>query len=176
MSWSASVKMLRLAFVVFGLVAFVSCSAWFINRYFGIEVHALAVRLWPPLTAVQVEVKELKKIAGWFSLDCGHVRHHEDADRAITCAQRALRTGQRFYLAFDYVGLDSHGTTGLAASAEGRVYEVDTEELGRGTFEPVATSSSRTKVTVTRCERIPIEQVSFRNDRFLTCLDASQNK
>jgi len=90
--------MLRLAFVVFGLVAFVSCSAWFINRYFGIEAHALAVRLWPPLTAVQVEVKELKKIAGWFSLDCGHVRHHEDADRAITCAQRALRRGSDFTL------------------------------------------------------------------------------
>jgi len=134
------------------------------------------MRLWPTPTADQVEIQQLQKIAGWFSLYCDHIRHHEDADRAINCAQGALRTGQRFYLAFDYVGLDSHGTTGLAANAEGRVYEVDTDELGRGIFELVATTSPRTKVTVTHCEQPPIEQVSFSNDRFLTCLDAAKNK
>jgi hypothetical protein len=168
--------MLRLAFVVFGLVAFVSCSAWFIHRYFGIEAHALVVRLWPPPTPDQIEVKQVRKIAGWFSLDCGHVRHREDADYAITCAQNALKTGRRFYVAFDYVGLDSHGTSGLASDAEGRLFEVNTDELGRGIFGRIATAGPAIKVTVTRCQQPPIELTSFPSNRHLTCLYPLKNE
>jgi hypothetical protein len=171
-----STKGVHLAFIAFGLVAVVSCSAWFVNTYFGIEVRALAMRLWPPPTAEQVENQHLRKIAGWFSLDCGHVRHHEDADRAIACAQRALRTGQRFYVAFDFVGLDSHGTTGVAVNAEGRVYEVNTDQLAGRASEPVPTTNPRIDVTVTRCEHTPIEQTSFRSNRYLTCLDPSKDR
>jgi hypothetical protein len=68
------------------LAALGGFSAWFINKYFGVEAQALAVRIWPPPTTDQVERKELRKIADWFSLDCGHVRYRENADRAIACA------------------------------------------------------------------------------------------
>jgi hypothetical protein len=175
-SRSASAKVRRVAIAVFGFVALGSCSAWFINKYFGIETQALAVRLWPPPTADQVEIRQLRKIAGWFNLDCGHVRHHEDAVGVITCAQGALRTRRRFYVAFDYVGLDSHGTTGLAANSKGGVDEVDTSELGRGTFGYVATSGIVRTVTVTRCEHAPIEQTSYPANRYLTCLPPSSTE
>src|SRR5262245_32245863 len=82
------------------LAAIGGFSTWFINKYFGVEAQALAVRIWPPPTTDQVENKELRKIAGWFSLDCGHVRYREDADRAIACAQDALKARRRFYVAF----------------------------------------------------------------------------
>jgi len=172
LSPSVSVKLLPLAWAVLGFAVFFSCSALFVNRYFGIEARALAMRLWPPPAAEQVEIRKLRKIAGWFSRDCGHVRHLEDPNRAITCAQSALRAGQQFYVAFDYVGIDSHGTTGLALNAEGDVYEVNTDQLGRGTFEPVA-SVPRVAVTDTRCEQPPFEQTSFHNNRYLTCISAS---
>jgi hypothetical protein len=169
-SRSSSAKAQRLAIAVLAFVAVGGCSAWFINKYFGIEARALAMRLWPPPTADQVEVRQLRKVAGWFSLDCGHVRHREDADRAVACAQGALRTRRRFYVAFDYVGLDSHGTTGLAANSEGAVYEVSTGELGHGVFGYVGTTGIVRTVTVTRCEKTPIEQISYPANRYLTCL------
>jgi hypothetical protein len=173
-SRSESARLLFIAIVVFGLIALGSCSAWFISTYFGIEAHAFAERLWPSLTADQVEARQLRKIAGWFSLDCGHVRHREDADRAISCAQGALRTGRRFYVAFDYIGLDSHGTTGLAANSKGTVYQVDTDELGRGWGGSVATHGVVRTVTVTRCEQAPIERTYYPANRDLTCLTTSK--
>jgi hypothetical protein len=149
---------------------------WFVNKYFGIEARALPVRLWPPPTVDQDELRQLRKIAGWFSLDCGHVRRREDADRAIACVQGALRTGQQFYVAFDYVGLDSHGATGLASNPRTGVYEVDTDELGRGWGGYVATTGIVRTVTVTHCETAPIEQTSYPANRYLTCLATSNTK
>jgi|SRR5271165_649529 len=145
----------------------IGCSIWFIEKYFGIEAHAVAARLWPPATADQIEERQLHSIAGWFSADCGHVQHREDADRAIACAQGALKSGQRFYVAFDYVGLDSHGITGLARNSEGKVYEVVTDDLGRGAFGAV--NRHVRNVTVTRCEVAPTERTSYPANRYLTC-------
>jgi hypothetical protein len=167
---STSAKVRRLAIAVFGLVALGGGSAWFINKYFGIEAQVLAARLWPPPTAQQVEVHQLRKIAGWFSLDCGHVRHREDADRAISCAKSALRTRRPFYVAFDYVGFDSHGTSGLAANSKGDVYEVHTDEMGRGWGGYVATTGTARTVTVMPCQKAPIEETSHPANRNLTCL------
>jgi hypothetical protein len=150
--------------------AFVLRQAWFINKYFGIEAQALVAQLWPPPTAQQVEVHQLRKIAGWFSLDCGHVRHREDADHAIACAQGALKSGRQFYVTFDYVGFDSHGASGLAANSKGDVYEVDTDEMGGGWGGYVATTGIARTVTVMRCQKAPIEQTSHPANRNLTCL------
>jgi hypothetical protein len=80
------------AIATFSLAVIAGFSTWFVNKYFGIEARALAARIWRSPTADQVENKELRKIAGWFSLDCGHVRHREDADRAIACARDAFKT------------------------------------------------------------------------------------
>lgn len=141
-------------------------GVWFVQKYFGIEEHALAMRLWPQSTADRAAKRELHRVAGWFSLDCGHVRHHEDAGRAIACAQNAIRTGQRFYVAFDWIGMDSKGTTGLAANSKG-LYEVDTEGFRYGgSIAP----TEEVMVGVTRCEKSPIETTSNRGDRVLTCL------
>ena len=167
-STSSKVKHLA-AIAVLGFVALGGGSAWFINKYFGIEAEALAGRLWPPPTAQQVEVRQLRKIAGWFSLDCGHVRHREDADPAIACAQGALRTRRPFRVAFDYVGVDSHGVTGLAANSKGTVYEVQTDELGHGWGGAVRTTGRVRSVTVTRCQEAPIEHTSWLANRDLTC-------
>ncbi len=52
-------------------------SIWFVNKYFWLEAHSLIARFWPPPTVEQVEQEQLRRIAGWFSLDCGHVRHRE---------------------------------------------------------------------------------------------------
>ncbi len=173
---STSAKVRHLAIALLAFVALGGCSAWFINKYFGIEVDALVERLWPTPTAQQVEVRQLRKIAGWFSLDCGYVRHREDADPAIACAQGALRTRQPFHVAFDYVGLDSHGTTGLAANSKGALYEVQTDELGRGWAGYVRTTGIVRTVTVTRCEKAPIEQTSYPANRDLTCLADSNTE
>ena len=167
MPHSTSVKVRRLVIALLGFVALAGGSAWFINKYFGIEAEALATRVWPSPTTQQVEVCQLPKIAGWLSLDCGHVRHGEDADPAIACAQGALKSGRRFYVAFEYVGVDSHGVTGLARNSEGEVYEVSTDELGRGAFGAVS-RHART-VTVTRCEVAPTERTSYPANRYLTC-------
>jgi hypothetical protein len=94
-------------------------------------------RLWPPSSANQVEARRLHAIAGWFSIDCGRVRHRENADHAIACAQDALKSRRRFYVAFDYVGMDSQGVTGLARNSELEVYEVRTDDLGRGALGAV---------------------------------------
>jgi len=172
---STSAKGRHLAIAVLGFLA-LGGSAWFINKYFAIEAEALAERLWPRPTAQQVEVRQLRKIAGWFSLDCGHVSHREDADPAIACAQGALRTRQPFHVAFDYVGLDSHGTTGLAANSKGTLYEVQTDELGHGWAGVVRNTGLVRSVTVTRCEKAPVEQTSYPANRDLTCLADSNTE
>jgi hypothetical protein len=164
---STSVKVRRLAAALLAFVALGSGSAWFINKYFGIEAQGLAARLCPRSTANQVEARQLHAIAGWFSIDCGHVRHREDADPAIVCAHDALLSRRRFYVAFDYVGTDSHGVTGLARNSKGEVYEVTTDDLGRGIFGTVS-HHART-VTVTRCTVAPTERTSYPANRYLTC-------
>jgi hypothetical protein len=156
-----------LVVITLSVVAVIGGSIWFIEKYFGIEAHAVAVRLWPPPTADQVEARQLRTIAGSFSVDCGHVRHREDADYAIACTQRALKSGRRFYVAFDYVGVDSHGITGLARNSKGEVYEVVTDDLGRGIFGAV--SRHARNVTVTRCEAAPTERTSYPANHYLTC-------
>jgi hypothetical protein len=172
---STSAKVRHIAFAVLGFVA-LGGSAWFINKYFGIEAEALLERLWPPPTAQQVEVRQLRKIAGWFSLDCGHVRHREDADRAIACARGALRAREPFHVAFDFVGVDSHGITGLAANSKGTVYEVQTDELGRGWAGYVRTTGLVRSVTVTRCEKAPVERTYYPANRDLTCIADSNTE
>ena len=132
MPHSISVKSRRLTIALLALAVVGGGSSWFIDKYFGIEAQGFAARLWPAPTAQQVEVRQLRKIAGWFSLDCGHVRYRENADRAISCAQNAIRARHHFYVAFDWRGIDSHGTMGLAANSEGAVYEVTTDQLTGG--------------------------------------------
>ena len=152
------------------LAALGSFSAWFINKYFGEEAEALAVRIWPPPRTDQVENKELRKVAGWFSFDCGHTRYRENADRAIACAQEALRLRRRFYVAFDFKGLDSHGTTGLAANSKGAVYEVVTEQLTGGWGGYVSNDGRVRTPTVILCKKAPVEQTSIPANRYLSCL------
>ena len=161
---SAKIRLAMIATVAVGALA--GCSVWFINKYFWIEVQTVKERLWPPPTAEQVEVRQLRNIAGWFSLDCGHVRRHEDADRAIACAQKALAMRQRFYVAFDFVGIDSHGATGLAAGWRGVIYEATTDQpLGYSVPKP----------DVNRCEKPPYEKTDSRN-RYMTCWTAADDK
>jgi hypothetical protein len=148
-------------------------SIWFVNKYFWLEAHSVIVRWWPTPTAEQVETKHLRRIAGWFSLDCGHVRHHENADRAISCADDALRRGRPFYVSFDYIGIDSHGTTGLAADSKHELYEVVTDELGRGSLGHVATTGTVRTTNVSRCEKSPVEETSLPANRYLTCHPSS---
>jgi hypothetical protein len=148
-------------------------STWFINKYFWIEAHSLIVRFWPPPTSEQVEQKQLRRIAGWFSLDCGHVRHRGDADPAISCALQALKSGRRFYVTFDYVGLDSHGTTGLALNAQGVLSQVDTDQMGGGWGGVVCCSRRISDPKVYRCKKPPTEQISFPANRSLSCISDS---
>lgn len=172
-------RTLAAALLSFAIV--IGFSIWFVNKYFWFEAHSLIARFWPLPTAEQVEQKQLRRIAGWFSLDCGHVRHREHADRAIACADEALKTGRRFYVSFDYVGIDSHGATGLAANWKHEVYEAVTDELGRGSLGYVGTTGRfhcsafqllpctvRT-TNVSRCENPPVEQTSPPANRYLTC-------
>ena len=160
-------RTLTAALLSFAIV--IGFSIWFVNKYFWLEAHSLVARFWPPLTAEQVEQKQLRRIAGWFSLDCGHVRHRENADRAIACADEALKTGRRFYVSFDYVGIDSHGATGLAANSKHEVYEAVTDELGRGSLGYVGTTGTVRTINVRRCENSLVEQSSPPANRYLTC-------
>lgn len=162
---------MRRLIVIAGLCLVVlGCSVWFVNKYFGIEARSLLARLWPPPTLEQLETRKLRKVAGWFSLNCGHVHRHENADGAISCATSALRTGKPFYVSFDYVGIDSIGATGVAANSTGAVYEVTTDELGRGTFGYVKTSSTVRTVSVIPCQRPPADQTFYPSNRILSCV------
>jgi hypothetical protein len=167
-------KVRIVAVAVFCLVAFGGFSGWFINKYFGVEAQALALRIWPPPTTDQVENKQLRRIAGWFSLDCGHVRYRENADRAIACTQDALKARRRFYVAFDYRGLDSHGTTGLAMNSDGAIYEVETDQLTGGWARYVFNDRRVSVPTVIPCKKVPIERTSYPANRYLTCLAESK--
>ncbi len=102
----------KIAVIVLLCSVVVAGAAWFIDKYFALEFNALIARIRPVPTAQQIEIRRLRKIAGWFSRDCGHVPRHGDADPAIACAKDALNSGERFYVSFDYVGVDSRGTTG----------------------------------------------------------------
>jgi hypothetical protein len=171
---SQSSKVRLVAIATFFLAA--GFSTWFVNKYFGIEAQAVASRIWPLPTADQVEKKELRKIAGWFSLDCGHVRYREDADRAIACAQGALKARRRFYVAFDYRGLDSHGTTGIAANSDGAVYEVVTDQLSGGWAGYVYNNRRVSAPTVIPCKKAPVERASYPANRYMTCLPESHSE
>ena len=160
-------RTLAAALLSFAIV--IGLSIWFVNKYLWLEAHSLIARFWPPPTAEQVEQKQLRRIAGWFSLDCGHVRHRENADRAIACANEALKTGRQFYVSFDYVGIDSHGATGLAANSKHEVYEAVTDELGSGSLGHVGTTGTVRTTNVSRCENPPVEQALPPANRHLTC-------
>ena len=147
----------------------VACSIWFINKYFGIEAHALALRVWPAPTTEEVEKRKLRSIAGWFSLNCGHVRYHENAGSAISCATNALKTRKPFYVSFDYVGLDVGGAIGLAANRNGEVFQVMTTQLTYASLGGIVTSGPVHTVTVTRCEKPPVETPSHAENRYLWC-------
>jgi len=169
----ASVKARRVAITSLLVVVIGICSSWFIHKYFWLEACDLAVWLWPPPTAAQIEQRHLRKIAGWFSLDCGHVRYHKNADAAIACAQGALKTGRRFHVSFDSIGWDSHFTIGLAANSVRAVYEVDTNEMPGVVGYSDNIGIGRT-VTVTRCAAGTIAEVSnYRANRYLHCLPVS---
>jgi hypothetical protein len=149
----------------------VGSLTWFTNKYFGIEAHALVMRLWPPPTRAQIERRNLRKIAGWFSLDCGHVPHRGEADRAIVCAQGALKTGRPFYVSFDIIGLDSQATLGLAANSKGQVYFVSTNDLGRGFGGYLGPGGPWRDVDITRCAEGTVDEVSVPPaNRYLRCL------
>jgi len=158
-----------LAAALLSLAFVIGFSIWFVNKYFWLEAHSLIARFWQPPTAEQVEQKQLRRIAGWFSLDCGHVRHRENPDRAIACADEAWKTWRRFYVSFDYVGIDSHGVTGLAANSKHEVYEAVTDDLGRGSLGYVGTTVTLRTTNVSRCENPPVEQTSPPANRYLTC-------
>jgi hypothetical protein len=172
---SQSSKLRIVVIATFFLAVVAGFSTWFVNKYFGIEAQAVASRIWPLPTADQVEKKELRKIAGWFSLDCGHVRYREDADRAIACAQGALKARRRFYVAFDYRGLDSHGTTGIAANSDGAVYEVVTDQLSGGWAGYVYNNRRVSAPTVIPCKKAPVGRASYPANRYLTCLPESRS-
>jgi len=161
-------------FGVFGLLL-IGLSAWFVNKYFGIEARSAIAHIWPPPTTREVEARQLRRISGWFSVDCGHVPRHTDADPAIKCAMNALRSHERFRVSFDYMGLDSHGVTGLAANSAGEVYEITTDELGVGWGGAIATADRLRSVTVTRCDRAPVEETSYPANRLLSCTAAADN-
>jgi hypothetical protein len=169
-------KVRFVAIAAFILLVLTCFSTWFINKYFGIEAHALAIRIWPPPTADQVERKELRRIAGWFSLDCGHIRYRENADHAIACAQDALKKRRRFYVAFDYRGLDSHGTTGLTTNSEGNVFEVVTDQLSGGWAGYVYNDRRVSVPTVIPCKNSPLERTSYPANRYLTCVPGSSSE
>src|SRR5215831_11226731 len=111
--------MRRLLTVVVCAIVVIGSFVWFVNKYFGIEAHAMTERLWPTPTAEQFETRKLRDIAGWFSVNCGHIRRHENADVAISCAKNALTARKPFYISFDVLGFDSTGIIGLAANHSG---------------------------------------------------------
>lgn len=160
---------LLLISVIF-LAVFAGFSAWFVDKYLGIEAQALAARVWPSPTTDQVERKELRKIAGWFSRYCGHVRYRQDADLPIACARDALKARSSFYVAFDYRGFDSHGTTGIAANSQGAVYEVVTDQLSGGWAGYVYNERRVNAPRVIPCKGVPGERVSYPANHYLTCL------
>jgi hypothetical protein len=151
-------------------VAFTACCAWFVNKYFALEARSIVAHLWPTSTAQQVEIQRLRQIAGWFALDCGYVPHREDAGSAIACARDALKAHRRFYVAFDFIGVDSRGAIGLASNCAGVVSEVTTDELGHGAFAHVGIAGIVRRTTVIRCKKPPVEQNSYPANRYLSCL------
>jgi len=161
--------LMRRLTICVGALVVIGFSMWFVNKYFGIEAHAIRMWLWPPPTIEQVEARKLRSLAGWFSLNCGHVRRHEKADAAISCATLALSARKGFYVSFDYVGVDSTGVIGLAGNRSGTVFQVEANQLGRGELAMIATSGPVRTVTVIRCEKSPAEETSFPSNRYLSC-------
>jgi hypothetical protein len=166
--------MRRLYIFVVVLVLIVIGSTWFVNKYFAIEAHAIVFRLFPPPTLQQVEKQRLRKIAGMFSRDCGHVRRHDDASTAMACATTSMRSRHPFRVGFEWTGLDSHGITGLAGNANGEVYEVTVDETDAG--GGILLSAPVREITVTRCERMPVEiTVGMYKDRLFSCVRSSSD-
>src|SRR6478609_10451670 len=167
--------MRRVLTVLVCVIVVIGSLVWFVNKYLGIEAHAIAERLWPSPTTEQLETRKLREIAGWFSINCGHIRRHQNSDVAISCATNALTARKPFYISFDFIGFDSTGIIGLAANRSGKVFQVTTDQLGRGAFAATATSGPIRKMTVARCEKPPVEETStsYPVNHFLSCRTTS---
>ena len=155
--------------ILVSVLVLIGSATWFVHKYFAVEAETLAKQVWPDPSAEQVEIRKLRGIAGWFSIDCGHVLHRQDADAAISCATKALRTREPFYVSFDYIGTDSTGVIGLAGDRSSRVFKVTTDELGRGAFGMISTSGPNRTVTFRLCDKGPVEETSYPANRYLSC-------
>ena len=162
---------MRRVVLIAGLSAVAVIGAvWFVNKYYAVEAHALAVRIWPSPTLQQFEASRLRHYAGWFSHDCGIVPRRRDPAEAIQCAQESLRSHRPFRVAFEWVGIDSRGITGIAGDSSGEIYEVTTDETSPGN-KFFGTRPART-VTVVRCQEPPVEiSVGMHGDRIMSCVD-----
>jgi hypothetical protein len=146
-----------------------SVTFWFLTKYFAVEVQSMKSRLLPPPTTEQFESQHLRRTAGWFSRDCGVVKLHDDPSKAMLCASSAMRERHSFRVAFEWVGVDSHGLTGLAGTSSGDIYEITTDEMSAG--GGIANAPPVRVVTVSKCGQ-PAREIAFgpRGYPVMSCL------
>lgn len=119
--------------ITLSVIAAIGCSIWLIEKYFGIEAHAVAERLWPPSTADQIEARRLHNIAGKNATDCGHVGLHQSPTAPGDCALAAWKANRPFFISYDVQGIDSKLLYGLTSSGGGDVFSVKYDSMGWST-------------------------------------------
>src|SRR5262244_3259128 len=72
----------------------------------------------------EVMDRRLQQLAGPHALNCGHVKVKKSPTKATSCAQRAFKRGQPFYVRYDFKGIDSDLAGGLASDGQGNLFEV----------------------------------------------------
>ena len=68
--------------------------------------------------------REARWLAGWRSVDCGHIRLRSDANPAIDCALYAFREHRPFRVRFDLQGINSSPSQGVVFTPAGEVVEL----------------------------------------------------
>ncbi len=87
-----------------------------------------------------------------------------------------MKARKPFYVSFDFIGIDSTGSVGLAANRDGDLFEVTTDQLGRGAFGAVANGGTVQNVTVTSCGTAPTYHVSYGGTHYLSCVPQPGNE
>ncbi|HLW83572.1 MAG TPA: hypothetical protein VKR60_00075 [Candidatus Sulfotelmatobacter sp.] len=118
--------------------------------------------------------RRMRSIAGPQALNCGRVEIGADDKTALTCAWKAVRKKQPFFVRYDLQGIDSFVSVGFAGNDDQDVYMIQFDSYGSDVADP---PDERHNVA-TKCPR-PVQilkMTSQQGARWYSCIPLKTEK